>query len=130
MGFVPNFLRMAFGAESGVAKNIRIIKAIEALFILHAEHELSCATAALRHMTSTQADVYTSLSGSVTALYGPRNGGASEAVVKMLESIGKVKNVSHFIMQVKKKERVLCGFGHRIYKNYDPRATFVKQIAE
>ena len=107
-----------------------IVNAIEVLFILHAEHELNCSTAAIRHMTSSLADVYTSLSGAVTALYGPRHGGANEAVLKMLEEIGSVENVGSFIEQVKKKERVLMGFGHRVYKNYDPRASIVKQIAD
>ena len=98
--------------------------------ILHAEHELNCSTAAIRHMTSSLADVYTSLSGSVTALYGPRHGGANEAVLKMLTEIGSVEKIPEFIEQVKAKKRVLMGFGHRVYKNYDPRATLVRQIAD
>ena len=119
---------MAFGPESKMAKNEKIIHALETLFILHAEHELNCSTAAVRHMTSSLADVYTSLSGSVTALYGPRHGGANEAVLKMLDEIGSVENIPSFIEAVKRKERVLMGFGHRVYKNYDPRATIVKQL--
>ena len=119
---------MAFGPESAMAKNQKIIHALETLFILHAEHELNCSTAAVRHMTSSLADVYTSLSGSVTALYGPRHGGANEAVLKMLEEIGSVENIPDFIEAVKSKKRVLMGFGHRVYKNYDPRATIVKQL--
>ena len=126
LGYVHNFVRMAFGPDSAMAKNNKIIHALETLFILHAEHELNCSTAAIRHMTSSLADVYTSLSGAVTALYGPRHGGANEAVLKMLEEIGSVENVGSFIEQVKKKERVLMGFGHRVYKNYDPRASIVK----
>ena len=121
---------MAFGPDSIMAKNKKIIHALETLFILHAEHELNCSTAAIRHMTSSLADVYTSLSGAVTALYGPRHGGANEAVLKMLEEIGSVDRVPEFIEQVKCKERVLMGFGHRVYKNYDPRASIVKQLAE
>jgi citrate synthase len=81
-------------------------------------------------MTSSLADVYTSLSGAVTALYGPRHGGANEAVLKMLDEIGTVDRVPGFIAQVKSKERVLMGFGHRVYKNYDPRASIVKLLAE
>ena len=77
-------------------------------------------------MTSSLADVYTSLSGSVTALYGPRHGGANEAVLKMLEEIGSADKVPAFIEAVKNKERVLMGFGHRVYKNYDPRAAIVR----
>ena len=130
LGYVSNFLRMAFGPESEMAKNSKIVHALETLFILHAEHELNCSTAAVRHMTSSLADVYTSLSGAVTALYGPRHGGANEAVLKMLEEIGTIDNVPSFIEQVKRKERVLMGFGHRVYKNYDPRAAIVKQLAE
>lgn len=75
----------------------KIVRALDILFILHAEHELNCSTAAIRHMTSSQADVYTSLAGAVTALYGPRHGGANEAVLRMLEQIGDVKNIPAFI---------------------------------
>jgi len=121
---------MAFGPESALAGNKKIINALETLFVLHAEHELNCSTAAVRHMTSSLADVYTSLSGSVTALYGPRHGGANEAVLKMLEEIGTADKVPDFIQAVKNKERVLMGFGHRVYKNYDPRAAIVRQLAE
>lgn len=77
--------------------NPKIVRAVEILFILHAEHELNCSTAAVRHMTSSVADVYTSLGGAVTALYGPRHGGANEAVLKMLTEIGKVENIPEFI---------------------------------
>jgi len=108
----------------------KIIRAIDVLFILHAEHELNCSTAAIRHMTSSQSDVYTSLAGAVTALYGPRHGGANEAVLRMLEQIGDVKNIPAFIQGVKDKKKVLMGFGHRVYKNHDPRAKIVRQIAE
>lgn len=99
------------------------------LFILHAEHELNCSTAAIRHMASAQSDVYTSLAGAVTALYGPRHGGANEAVLRMLEEIGSVENIPQFIRDVKDRKKVLMGFGHRVYKNYDPRATIVRSIA-
>lgn len=108
----------------------KIVRAIDILFILHAEHELNCSTAAIRHMTSSQSDVYTSLAGAVTALYGPRHGGANEAVLRMLEQIGDVKNIPAFIQGVKDKKKVLMGFGHRVYKNHDPRAKIVRQIAE
>ena len=130
LSYTANFLHMAFGPDSEIAKSKKIIHVLETLFILHAEHELNCSTAAVRHMTSSLADVYTSLSGSVTALYGPRHGGANEAVLKMLEEIGSAENVPEFIQHVKRKERVLMGFGHRVYKNYDPRAAIVKQLAE
>jgi len=75
----------------------KIAKALDVLFILHAEHELNCSTAAIRHMASSQSDVYTSLAGAVTALYGPRHGGANEAVLRMLEQIGDVKNIPQFV---------------------------------
>lgn len=130
LGYVHNFLQMAFGPDDELAKNPKIVHALETLFILHAEHELNCSTAAVRHMTSSHADVYTSLSGAVTALYGPRHGGANEAVLKMLEEIKTVDRVPAFIQKVKSKERVLMGFGHRVYKNYDPRASIVKQLAQ
>ena len=88
LGYVKNFLAMIFGIDHEYTNNAAIIRAIETLFILHAEHELNCSTAAIRHMESSVADVYTTLSGAITALYGPRHGGANEAVLKMLEEIG------------------------------------------
>lgn len=121
---------MIFGKDHKIGSNPKIIRSVEMLMILHAEHELNCSTAAIRHMTSSLADVYTSLSGSVTALYGPRHGGANEAVLRMLTEIGSVDKIPEFIEQVKAKKRVLMGFGHRVYKNYDPRATLVRQIAD
>lgn len=121
---------MIYGPEHEFANNPKIISAFEKLFILHAEHELNCSTAAIRHMESSVADVYTSVSGAVTALYGPRHGGANEAVLKMLEGIGSVDNIPQFIADVKAKKAMMMGFGHRVYKNYDPRATLVKEISE
>ena len=106
------------------------MRAVETLFILHAEHELNCSTAAVRHMTSSQAGVYTSLAGAVTALYGPRHGGANEAVLRMLESIGSIENIPSFIEDVKAKRKMLMGFGHRVYKSHDPRADIVRRIAD
>ena len=132
LGYVENFLYMmdANPADNNYKPHPKITKALDILFILHAEHELNCSTAAIRHMASSQSDVYTSVAGAVTALYGPRHGGANEAVLRMLEEIGDVKNIPDFIEQVKNKKRVLMGFGHRIYKNYDPRAKIVKKIAD
>jgi len=100
------------------------------LFVLHAEHELNCSTAAIRHMASSQSDVYSSLAGAVTALYGPRHGGANEAVLRMLEEIGSVDKIPQFVADVKNRKKVLMGFGHRVYKNHDPRAKIVRRIAE
>jgi citrate synthase len=130
LGYVENFLAMIFGIDHQYTKNSRIIKAVEILFILHAEHELNCSTAAVRHMESSVADVYTTLSGAVTALYGPRHGGANEAVLKMLEEIGSKDNVPQFIADVKAKKKILMGFGHRVYKNFDPRAKLIRSIAD
>jgi len=107
-----------------------IVKAIDILFVLHAEHELNCSTAAIRHMSSSQSDVYTSLAGAITALYGPRHGGANEAVLRMLDAIGTKENIPQFIQDVKNRKKMLMGFGHRVYKSYDPRAKIVKRTAE
>lgn len=132
LGYIENFLYMLDKnpGDKDFRSHPKIIRAIDILFILHAEHELNCSTAAIRHMTSSQSDVYTSLAGAVTALYGPRHGGANEAVLRMLEQIGDVKNIPAFIQGVKDKKKVLMGFGHRVYKNHDPRAKIVRQIAE
>ena len=132
LGYIENFLYMmdALPGDANYRPHPKIVKAIEVLFILHAEHELNCSTAAIRHMTSSQADVYTSLAGAVTALYGPRHGGANEAVLRMLDSIGDVKNIPQFIQDVKDRKKVLMGFGHRVYKNFDPRAGLVRKLAD
>ena len=108
----------------------RLARALDVLFILHADHEQNASTAAMRHLTSTGVDVYSCLAGSVAALYGPRHGGANEAVVRMLEEIGDISNIPAFIEGVKNKTRRLMGFGHRVYKNYDPRARIIRTIAE
>lgn len=97
---------------------------------MHAEHELNCSTAAVRHLASSGVDIYTAISGATGALYGPKHGGANEAVLRMLESIGKKENIPKFIDDVKNKRGLLYGFGHRVYKNYDPRAKLVKKVAE
>lgn len=132
LGYVENFLYMMDKntTDKDYRPHPKIVKAMEILFILHAEHELNCSTAAIRHMSSSQADVYTSTAGAVTALYGPRHGGANEAVLKMLESIGSVENIPQFIRDVKDRKKMLMGFGHRVYKNFDPRATLVRKIAD
>jgi len=118
------------GGTANFHNDPKIVRAIEILLILHAEHELNCSTAAIRHMASSLADVYTSLAGAVTALYGPRHGGANEAVLKMLEEIKTVENIPKFIQDVKDKKKLLMGFGHRVYKSHDPRANIVRRIAE
>jgi len=100
------------------------------LFILHADHEQNCGTAAMRVVGSSHTDPYTAMAGAAAALYGPLHGGANEAVLRMLLEIGDVKNVPEFVKGVKNRERLLMGFGHRVYKNYDPRARIIKQIAD
>jgi citrate synthase len=132
LGYVENFLYMmdAETTDSNYRPHPKIVKALDILFILHAEHELNCSTAAIRHMSSSQSDVYSSLAGAVTALYGPRHGGANEAVLRMLEEIGSIDKIPQFILDVKDRKKVLMGFGHRVYKNYDPRATIVKKISD
>lgn len=99
------------------------------MFILHAEHELNCSTAAVRHLSSSGVDIYTTIAGASGALYGPKHGGANEAVLRMLQSIGKKENIPQFIEDVKNKKKLLYGFGHRVYKNYDPRAKIIKKVA-
>lgn len=107
-----------------------LAKALDVLFILHADHELNCSTSAMRHLASSGVDMYTCVAGSAAALYGPKHGGANEAVLRMLESIGSVENVPQFIADVKARKVRLMGFGHRVYRNYDPRATIIRKIAE
>ena len=130
MGYVENFLMMLdkMGSERLIPHK-KIVEALNLLFILHADHEQNCSTAAVRHLTSSGVDVYSAISGGIAALYGPSHGGANEAVLRMLEEIGSVENIPQFILQVKQKKRRLMGFGHRVYKNYDPRARIVKNVA-
>jgi len=103
--------------------------ALDVLFILHADHEQNCSTNAMRNISSSMADPYVSVAGAAAALYGPLHGGANEAVLRMLNDIDNVKNVPDYIKRVKAGEMRLMGFGHRVYKNYDPRATIIKETA-
>jgi citrate synthase len=105
-------------------------RALEVLFILHADHEQNCSANVMRSIGSSKADPYVSLAGAEAALYGPLHGGANEAVLRMLKEIGTIKNVPAFIEQVKDGEGRLMGFGHRVYKNYDPRARIIKETAD
>ena len=105
-------------------------RAMDVLFILHADHEQNCGTTAMRVIASSHADPYSAAAGAAAALYGPRHGGANEAVVRMLERIGTIENVDAFVEGVKNGEERLMGFGHRVYKNYDPRAKIVKRTAD
>lgn len=107
-----------------------LVSAFDTLLILHADHEQNCSTSAVRHLSSSGVDVFSALSAGAAALYGPLHGGASEAVVHMLSRIGSPKNVPRFIEGVKEKKERLMGFGHRVYKTYDPRARIVRGLAQ
>lgn len=131
LNYVENFLFMMDRLnEETYRPHPKLVRALDILFILHAEHELNCSTAAMRHLASSESDVYTCLAGAAAALYGRRHGGANEAVLRMLEEIGTVENIANFISLVKSGKRKLMGFGHRVYKNYDPRARIVRKVAE
>jgi citrate synthase len=105
-------------------------RALDVLFVLHADHELNAGTNAMRAIGSAETDMYSSLSGAAAALYGPLHGGANEAVLRMLDSIGSLDHVPEYIEKVKNREALLYGFGHRVYKNYDPRATVIKGVVD
>jgi citrate synthase len=129
--YIENFFYMMDRLnESSYRPHPKLVRALDILFILHAEHELNCSTAMMRHLASSEVDVYTCVAGAAAALYGRRHGGANEAVLKMLEEIGTVENIPSFIEKVKIGKGRLMGFGHRVYKNYDPRARIVKKIAD
>jgi citrate synthase len=105
-------------------------RALDVLFILHADHEQNCSTTTMRAIGSSGTDPYSALAGAMAALYGPLHGGANEAVLRMLERIGTLDNVPGFIEGVKAKKERLMGFGHRVYKAYDPRASIIKRTAD
>ena len=105
-------------------------RALDVLFILHADHEQNCSTSAMRNIGSSHVDPYSALAGAAAALYGPLHGGANEAVLRMLDEIGSKQNVPAFIKRVKAGEGRLMGFGHRVYKSYDPRAKIIKRMAD
>jgi len=104
--------------------------ALDVLFILHADHEQNCSTSAMRGVASSQVDPYSAAAAAAAALYGPLHGGANEQVLNMLREIGSVDNVPAYIARVKAGELRLMGFGHRVYKNFDPRATIIKEVAD
>jgi len=105
-------------------------RALDVLFILHADHEQNCSTSAMRSVGSSHADPYSCMAAAAAALYGPLHGGANEEVLRMLREIGAIEAIPAYIQRVKKGEVRLMGFGHRIYKNFDPRAKIIKQIAD
>ena len=130
LGYAGNFLYMLdFMGQSHYEVNPVLARALDILFILHADHEQNCSTSAMRSIGSSEADPYSSMAGAAAALYGPLHGGANEAVLRMLREIGSVGNIPGFIERVKKREVRLMGFGHRVYKNYDPRARIIKKVA-
>jgi citrate synthase len=108
----------------------RIERALDVLFILHADHEQNCSTSAVRSVGSARVDPYTALSAGIGALYGPLHGGANEAVLRMLRRIERRENIPAFVAGVKEGKERLMGFGHRVYKNFDPRATIIKKACE
>jgi citrate synthase len=131
LGFAANFLSMMFKmAEPHYHAEPALERALEVLFILHADHEQNCSANAMRAIGSSKVDPYAAMAGAAAALYGPLHGGANEAVLKMLAEIGDVRRIPEFIARVKGGEGRLMGFGHRIYKNYDPRATIIKETAD
>lgn len=132
LGFTANFLSMMYRvAEPRYSAHPALERALEVLFILHADHEQNCSANAMRSIGSSKVDPYSALAGAAAALWGPLHGGANEQVLRMLNEIGDVKRVPEFIEAVKSGQGGrLMGFGHRVYKNYDPRATIIKATAD
>jgi citrate synthase len=131
LDFCSNFLSMMWKvAEPHFEPDPVLVKAMNVLFILHADHEQNCGTTAMRLVGSAHADPYSATAAATAALYGPRHGGANEAVIRMLTEIGSIENVDAYIKEVKEGKRLLEGFGHRVYKSYDPRARIIKETAE
>jgi len=131
LSFTGNFLNMLFkGTETHYKPDPIIERALEVLFILHADHEQNCSTSAMRGIGSSHVDPYSAMAGAAAALYGPLHGGANEAVLRMLQEIGSTDNIPAFIKKVKAGEGRLMGFGHRVYKSYDPRAKIIKRMAD
>jgi len=129
LSYGENFLNMMFKIGDEYKVNPVLAHAMDVLFILHADHEQNCGTTAMRVVSSANSDPYTATAAAAAALYGPLHGGANEAVVRMLTEIGDIKNVPAFVESVKAGEGKLMGFGHRVYKNFDPRATIIKKAA-
>lgn len=130
LSYAANFLNMVFGApDRKYSPNAVLERAMDILFILHADHEQNCSTSTMRVVSSARTDPYSSLAAAAAALYGPLHGGANEAVLNMLNHIGSTDRIPAFIERVKSGEVRLMGFGHRVYKNYDPRARIIKRTA-
>lgn len=131
LSYTGNFLSMMFKmSEARYKPNPALERALDVLLILHADHEQNCSTSTMRNIGSSKADPYSALAGAGAALYGPLHGGANSAVLRMLAQIGDVSRVPEYVERVKQGEFRLMGFGHRVYKNYDPRAKIIKQVAD
>jgi citrate synthase len=131
LSYAGNFLNMMYRiAEPKYQPHPVLEKALDVLFILHADHEQNCSTSAMRAVGSSQVDPYSAAAAASAALYGPLHGGANEAVLRMLDEIGSLDKVPAFIKEVKDGKGRLMGFGHRVYKNYDPRANIIKRLAD
>jgi citrate synthase len=132
LSYTANFLQMMFKMPGKYRANPVLARALEVLFILHADHEQNCSTNAMRGVGSSEVDPYSSIAAAIAALYGPLHGGANEMVLRMLKEIGSRDKVPGFIKEVKESggEVRLMGFGHRVYKNYDPRARIIKTMAD
>ena len=131
LSYAGNFLKMMFADKDGNYElNPALEEALDILFILHMDHEQNCGTNAMRSIGSSHVDPYSAMAGAAAALYGPLHGGANEAVLRMLTKIGDVSNIPAFLEGVKAGKEKLMGFGHRVYKNYDPRARIIKSHAD
>jgi citrate synthase len=131
LSYAGNFLNMLYKmTENKYKVNPVLERALDVLFILHADHEQNCSASAMRGIGSSHADPFVSMAGAAAALYGPLHGGANEQVLRMLAEIGSADKVGEFVKRVKNREALLMGFGHRVYKNYDPRAKIIKETAE
>ncbi len=130
LDYIGNFVNMTFEIGGRHEPNPVLQRALEILLILHADHEQNCSTSAVRGVGSSHVDPFSAVSAGIAALYGPLHGGANEAVLRMLDEIGDTKHVPAFIEEVKGGGGRLMGFGHRVYKSYDPRATLIKRVAD
>ena len=130
LDYIGNYVNMTFSIGGQHKPNPVLQRALEILLILHADHEQNCSTSAVRGVGSSGVDPFSAISAGIAALYGPLHGGANEAVLRMLDEIGEKKNIPAFIERVKAGEGRLMGFGHRVYKSYDPRAKLIKRVAD
>ena len=130
LDYIANYVNMTFSIGGKHEPNPVLQRALEILLILHADHEQNCSTSAVRAVGSSHVDPFSAVSAGIAALYGPLHGGANEAVLEMLDEIGHARNIPAFIEKVKGGEGRLMGFGHRVYKSYDPRAKLIKRVAD